>query len=286
MSTTTFSVADAQGLVQTFWAPIIEKELREQTLWTGLLNDPNYTMEKVRGGDTYKITRINKPTSNIRTIGVDADSFQANTLSSTQLDLAVNKRCVSAYEFEDLAVVMSQLEQEDSEIRAALLSDVQQQANDWVKSLISPSTSSPDHVISSVTDFNTAQLSAVRLLASKAKWLSSGEPWYLLADPTYTSDMLDDTTISNASAMGTAQSPMILGNFALKRMNFNIIEDNSLSTDTAFAFIPSFMKVILGAPRFLISDLHAQKKFGYVLSVDFPMGAIQLDNTRVISIAN
>lgn len=285
MSVTTFSAIDTQGLVQTFWGPIIEKELREQTLWTGLLNDPNYTMQKVRGGDTYKITRINKPTSVIKTIGTDADSFTANTLSSTQVDLAVTKRCVSAFEFEDLAVLMSQLEQADSPIREALLSDVREQANDYIKSLISPSTSSPDHVLTSVTDFNTAQLSAVRLLASKAKWLSSGEPWYLLADPTYMSDMLDDTTISSASVMGTAQSPMILGNFAMKRMNFNIIEDNSLSTDTAFAFIPSFMKVILGEPRFKISDLHANKQFGYVISVDFPLGAVQLDNTRVISIA-
>lgn len=287
MSQTSKSYVDATlGLVQDFWAPIVERELRERTLWVGLLQDPNYTMERVRGGDTYKITRINKPTSTIRTIGTDADSFESNVLSSTQVNLTVNKRCVSAFEFEDLAILMSQLESEDSQIREALLADVREQANDWIKSLISPSTSAPDHTVASVTDFNFAQLSAIRTLAAKAKWKSTGEPWYLLADPTYYSDMIDDTTLAAANTMGTTTSPVLEGMFNFKRFGFNIVEDDSLSTDTAFAFIPSFMKIIMGAPRFMISDLHAQNKFGYVISVDFPLGAVQQDNTRVISIAN
>lgn len=287
MSVNTFSQIDSVNkLVQSFWAPIIERELRERTLWVGLLQDPNYTMERVRGGDTYKVTRINKPTSTIRTIGTDADSFSSNVLSTTQVDLVVNKRAVSSFQFEDLAVLMSQLEQEDSEIREALLADVREQANDWVKSLISPSTASPDHVINGVTDFNFAQLSATRTLASVAKWKSSGEPWYLVADPTYYSDMLDDTTLAAANTMGTTTSPVLEGMFSFKRMGFNIVEDDSLSTDTAFAFIPSFMKVIMGAPRFKISDLHSQHKFGYVISVDAPLGAVQMDNKRVIKTYN
>lgn len=286
MSSTTFNYVDTTlGLVQDFWNPIFEKELRENTLWPGLLHDPNYSMEKVKGGDTYKISEIKKPTSTIRTIGTDADSFDSNVLQSVQSNLVVNKRCVSSFEFEDLAVVMSQLEQQDSEIREALLSDVKEQANDWIKSLISPSASAPDHVISSVADFNNAQLSAVRTLAAAAKWGQS-MPKYLLADPSYFSDLLDDTTLSAANNMGIPSSPVLEGRFVYKRYGFNIVEDDSLSTDTAFAFLPSFMKVILGAPRFKISDLHAQKKFGYILSVDFPMGAIQRDDERVISIAN
>lgn len=274
------------GLVQTFWAPIIEKELRERTLWTGLLQDPNYTMDKVRGGDTYKISRINKPSSTIRTIGTDADSFETNILSSTQVDLVVNKRCVSAFEFEDLGILMSQLEQEDSQIREALLADVREQANNWVKSLISPSASAPAHVLTSVADLNFAQLSAIRTLGATAKWKSSGEPWYLVADPSYYSDLLDDTSINQANTMGTSTSPVLEGMFNFKRMGFNIVEDDSLATDKAYAFIPSFQKVIMGQPRFKISDLHAQKKMGFLISVDFPMGAVQQDDERVISIAN
>lgn len=287
MTVTSKSYVDATlGLVQDFWSPIFDKELRENNLWTGLLQDPNYTLQTIRGGDTVKITTINKPTSSIRTIGTDADTFDSSVLSTTQVSLQVNKRCVSAYEFEDLAMIMSQLEQQDSEIREALLADVREQANDWIKSLISPSTSSPDHVVSGVTDFNLAQLSAIRTLSAKAKWGSSGQPWYLLADPSYYSDLIDDTTLSNAQSMGIGKSPILEGMFQFKRMGYNIAEDNSLDTDTAFAFIPSFMKIIIGEPRFKISDLHAQKKFGFVISIDFPLGAIQLNDERVIKIYN
>jgi hypothetical protein len=284
---TSFTVADALGLVQDFWSPIFEKELREQTLWVSTLLDPNYTMESIRGGDTMKISRIDKPTSTIRTIGTDADTFATNVLSTTQLSLQVNKRCVSAFEFEDLGVLMSQLEQADSDIRAALLADVQIQANDWVKSLIDPSSSSPDHVVSSVTDFNASEFAAVRLLAAQAKWRSSGEPWYIFADPSYVSDMIKDTTLNSADVMNDGLvSPAIEGRFISKRFGFNIVEDDSLTTDLAYAFIPSFMKVIAGAPRFKISDLHANKQFGYVISCDFPLGAVQMDHHRVIKIYN
>ena len=285
MSVTTFNQVDSvAGLVQDFWSPVFMKELREQTLWAGLLADPDYTFEKIKGGDTFKISRINKPTSTIRTIGTDADSFDTNVISTTQVDLQVNKRCVSAYEFEDMGIVLSQLEAQDSEMRAALLADVKEQANDYIKSLISPSSSSPDHV-QTTSDFNLAVLSSVRKIAATAKWASFGEPWYLLVDPSYMSDMLDDTTLGAADTMGIDKSPMLEGKFVFKRMGFNIVEDDSLSTDTGFAFIPSFMKVILGMPEFKISPLHSQKKFGYIMSVDFPMGAVQTDDERVISMA-
>ena len=285
MASTTFNYVDTTlGLVQDFWAPLFTKELRENTLWTGLLQDPNYTMENVKGGDTLKISRINKPSSSIRTIGTDADSFDSNILSSTQVDLKLNKRCVSAFEFEDLSILMSQLEQQDSEIREALLADVREQANDWIKSLISPSAAAPDHLgISAGGDFNLATLSQVRTLAAVAKW-GNQKPWYLLPDPTFFSDLLDDTTVSAANTMGIAHSPILDGRFMLKRMNFNIVEDNSLATDTAFAFTPDFMKVIIGQPRFMISNLHANKTFGHLISVDFPLGAVMMDDTQVISV--
>lgn len=284
MGQTGYDSVSAQGLVASFWGPIVEKELRENTLWPAVLADPNYKLEDAKGGETIKITRINKPTSTIRTIGTDADSFDTNTISSTQVDLTINRRAVSAYEFSDLSILMSQLNDANSDIRDSLLADVKEQVNDHIKGLISPSSSSPDHVTTS-SDFNLAQLSATRLLAAAAKWGSTGEPWYLFADPSYYSDMLDDSSLGASDVMGVGESPMVGGKFVRQRMQFNIVEDDSLSTDTAYAFIPSFMKVIMGEPRFLVSPLHAQKKFGYVISCDVLVGAVQLEDTRVISVA-
>jgi len=288
MGVTSYTVVDAQGLVQDFWGKLFDKELREATLWPAVLHDPNYTMERIAGGDTVKITTLKKPTSTIRTIGTDADTFDTNILDTDQVDLKVNKRPVSGVEFEDLAIIMSQLEDKDSEIKAALLADVQQQANDWIKGLISPSASTPDHVLTSVTDFNIGQLSAVRLLSAKAHWRQSGLPWYLFVDPTYYSDLIDDTSLTSSNITNAAgPSPIVTGNFNnVQRFGYNIVEDDSLATDTGFGFISSFMKVIMGAPRFKISDLHPQKKFGFIISCDFPMGSVQVNDERVISIAN
>jgi len=286
MSLYDMTIAAAEEMVKTFWSPVVDKELRENTLWTGLFQDPNYTIESSKGGTTHKIKRIKKSTSVIKTIGTDANTFEANLLESDNIDLVVNKRCVSAYEFDDLSEIFSQVGEFDSEIKEALLADVRQQANGFIKSLVVPSSSSPTHVITSVTDFNLAQLSAIRTLAAVAKWKSSGQSWLLLADPTYYSDLLDDTTLSNSQSMGVGKSPLIDGMFEYKRHGFNIAEDDSLSTDTAYAMLGNALKVIIGEPRFKISDLHSNSQFGYKISVDFVLGGVQMEDTRVISIAN
>lgn len=283
MSQTGFSYVDQTlGLVQTAWAPLVEEELRADNLWLSVLTQNNRNVEEVKGGAYLKYSYINKPSSTIRSIGTDADSYSANVLQTTQVTLQVNKRAVSAYKFEDLAVVLSQLEEADSPIRLALMEDVKTQINDHIKSLISPSTA---NTITGVSDFVLAQLSAVRTKAAVAKWPKSS-PWLLALDPTYTSDLLDELSVSDASKIGDGISPLVMGQFVNRRMGFSIFEDNSLSTDIGYAFLPEFMLLAVGQPRFKISDLHPLGQFGYVISVDVPVGAKQVDDSKVISIAN
>lgn len=293
MAVTDFAdIKAVNNLVQKFWAPVFAKELRESTLWMNFLKyhyefAPNARgeMVPVRGGDTLYVSTLNKPTSTVKTIGTDADSFDSNKLSTSQTTLLVNKRAVSSYEFEDLAVLMSQLEAEDSEIRAAMLSDIKEQVNDYIKSIINPSASAPDHVVSGVTDFTFAQLAAIRTLAATAKWNSANEPWHLVADPSYISDLIDETNNSSNDYNG-GDTPVVNGAFRSPRLGFNIFEDNSLTTDVAYAFIPSWAIGAFGVPQFKISDLHSNKRFGYVMSVDQVFGAVQHSNTRIIKIYN
>lgn len=292
MTQTSFQrVDEVLGLVQTFWSPLVDKELRASNLFLDILTRNNQNVQAIKGGDTLRLHYINKPTSSIRSIGTNADSFESNALTTTYVDLVVNRRAVSAYTFEDLGLIMSQLEQEDSEIRRALLDDVSTQINDHLKSLISPSTASPDNTIAGVSDFVLAQLSVVRQRAGLAKW-STQEPWYLALSPQYNSDLMDEVSASDSSKTGDGISPLVGGFWdGFKRMNFNIYEDNSLTGltvandgDHGIAFMPSFMKVAIGEPRFLLSSRHANFKFEYVLSVDVPVGAVQFDNKRVITI--
>lgn len=260
--------------VQKKWAPLFMKELRESLLLGSLVNK-DYEGAIGKEGDTVYVSQINAPTGELRTVGTDADTFDSSLLSTTRVSIVANKRAVAAFEIADSAQLMSQLDSQESAIRDSLLFAVGQQINNYLYSLVSASTSAPDHSISGVSDFNAAQLSANRVLAAQAKWMRN-KPWYVLADPVFYGDILNASTLTSSDYVGSDQ-PVIGGQIAKQRFGFNILEDNALPTDQALTFHPDFMGMVMQyEPRFKLSDLHSQKKFGYLLSVDIIFGASQL----------
>lgn len=263
-------VEDVSDQVQEFWAPMFMDELRE-SLMLGALVNRDYEGEIKAEGDTVYVSQINAPSSSLRTVGVDADTFDTNKLSTSRIAIEANKRAASAFEFSDLVQLQSQIGAKDSDIRAALLFDAMKQINDYLYSLVSPSTTAPDHTINGVSDFNAAQLVALRKLAGQAKWMKN-KPWYCLVDPSYHADLLSAQTLTSSDYAPDA--PVVGGQIANQRFGFNILEDNSKSVDTALAFHPDFMHLVMQTqPRFKVSDLHSNKQFGYVISVDMLFGA-------------
>ena len=274
-------LTSVQNQIQKFWAPMFMKELREQLLLGALVNK-EYQGEIKRQGDTVYVSQINAPTGQLLTVGTDADSFDTEEVSMTRIEVKANKRAVAAFEILDLAQLQSQLDAQDSELKTSLMYAIDKQINTYLYSLVAPSTSSPDHSLASVNDMNAAQVNAIRLLASKAKW-GKDKGWYLLADPSYWSDILNAATLTSSDYVG-AEAPIIGGNIAMKRFGFNMFEDNSsglltkspaaAGADVALAFHPDFMHLCMQpTPSFKLSDLHSQKKFGFVLSVDVVFGA-------------
>lgn len=269
MSLTTLS--DVSNQVQKYWAPMFMKELRQQLLLGALINK-EYSGEIKNLGDTVYVSQINAPTGELRTAGTDADSFNSDLLSTTRISVQANKRAVASFEIEDLAMLQSQIGAQDSEIRASLMYAVEKQINDYLKGLVSPSTSAPDHLINSVADFNATQLSGARILAGQAKWDKS-KPWYCLVDPSYNGDLLNAATLTSSDYVGQ-DLPIVGGQIAQKRFGFNILEDNSFSTDRALLFHPDFMHMVMQQEaRFKISDMHSNGKFGFKVSVDIVFGA-------------
>lgn len=264
-------LSDVSNQIQKFWAPMFMKELRQQLLLGALINK-EYSGQIQNLGDTVYVSQINAPTGELRTAGTDADSFNSDTMSTTRISVQANKRAVASFTIEDLVQLQSQIGAQDSEIRASLLYAVEKQVNDYLKSLVSPSTSSPDHLINSVSDFNASQLSGARILAGQAKWDKS-KPWYCLVDPSYNGDLLNAATLTSSDYVGN-DTPVVGGQIAQKRFGFNILEDNSFSTDRALLFHPDFMHLVMQQePRFKISDQHSSNKFSYVMSVDLVFGA-------------
>lgn len=270
MSVTQYSAADIQEMVVKAWSDVFMQELREALLLGALVNK-DYSGSLAQLGDEVSVSQINAPQGETRTVGVDADSFNPSALSATTVKVKADKRFVASYEFEDTVMLMSQLGAKDSEIRQSLVFAVSQQINDYLYSLVAPSAA-PDHTVTGVTDFNASQVSNVRKLAAQAKWMNN-KPWYLLADPSYYTDILNAQTLTS-SDYGAADAPVISGQVALKRFGFNILEDNSKATDTALAFHPDFLLWVMKQDiTFKVSDLHSNKKFGFVMSADLIGGA-------------
>lgn len=265
------SLAEVQNQVQKYWSPLFSKQLRENLL-LGTLVNKQYQGAIARQGDTVRVSQINSPNGQLLTVGTDADSFSSEAISTSYVDIVANKRAVASYEFQDLVELQSQIQGNDPEVMAAMNFAVAKQINDYLYSLVSPSTSSPDHLINSVTDFNASQLAACRVLAAQAKWPQDGR-WYALLDPQYYGDQMNATTLTS-SDYGASDAPVISGQIAMKRFGFNILEDNSRSADYGLLFHPDFMHLVMQQEaQVKISDMHSQKKFGYVMSVDIVFGA-------------
>ena len=263
-------LTNVQYQIATKWSPRFTKELREQLLLGSLVNK-DYEGEIRMPGDTVRVSQVNAPTGELKTVGTDADTFSPEAFSTSYVDIKANKRAVAAYEFNDLVHIQSLIDQGNPEIEASLRYAMSKQINDYLYSLVSPSASAPDHQIV-VTDMNAAAVSGIRKLAAQAKW-SMDKGWYLLVDPSYYSDILDDTTLSS-SDFGAQDAPMIGGQLARQRFGFNIFEDNSRSTDYGLAFHPDFMHLVMQTEvRTKVSDQHSNHRFGYTMSVDVVFGA-------------
>ena len=113
MAISTFADQHTAGIVREAWSDMFMKELRQNNLLVNLL-DKSYQVDAPRAGDTVKISQINAPTGDLLTIGTDADTFSSEAISTSQVEVVINKVAIASYEFEDDALLLSQLGSQDS----------------------------------------------------------------------------------------------------------------------------------------------------------------------------
>lgn len=263
------SIADAniQLMVQKFWSPMFMQELRDALLLGALVNR-EYSGEIKKPGDTVKVSVIQAPTGELKTVGTDADSFTTEQLNSLTVDVKADKRAVASFELEDLVLLQSQLGEKESEIRQALVYAVAKQINTHLYTKVAPIVAND----LTIANLDASGLIQVRERAAKSKWPMDQKGWWGLMSPEYYSDILAAQTLTSKDYVDDA--PVIGGQIANKRFGFNILEDNSLATQKAVFFHPDWLLMVMQTePTFKISDLHSQKKFGYVMSVDVVFGA-------------
>jgi hypothetical protein len=269
MSVTDLSVVSNQ--IQKFWSPLFMPELKAQAKLPGLVSR-DYEGDIKNEGDTVYVSQIVIPDAQEKTVGTDADSFESSALSTSRVAVQANKRIIVAIELTDLAKLQSQLDSKESEIRSGLLQSCMRKLNKSLYGLVAPSASSPDHIINSVSDFNAVQAGNARMRAAQAHWLKN-KPWMGALDPSYANDFLQAQTLTSKDYVD-GENLVVGGEVANKRFGINWFEDDALATDQAVIFHPDFMYLVMQTqPQFKLSDLHSQKKLGYLLSVDFIYGA-------------
>jgi len=268
--------------IQKFWSPIFVPELKESALLPTLVSK-DYSGEISQGGDTVYVSMVQSSKGERKTIGAGHEVFSSEKLKTQRIGIVADQVITASFELDNLISLQNQLGSAtgESAIRDALLKGIELQLNEYLYGLVAPSASAPDHIANGVTDFNATQILAMRKLASQAKWPNDGQ-WYLLSDPSYYNDILNAATMTSGDFVG--DQPVVGGRIAQRRFGFNILEDNSEAMklvspteavdDLALAFHPSFMYLVMQQqPTFKLSDLHANKQHGYLLSVSMVCGA-------------
>jgi len=278
MSVTTIN--DVQQQVQKYWSSLLLDELKEDSILVNLLNK-DYENEIKKGGDEVYVTQIVRPTGATKTIGSgDYDTYSSEKLSTSRIAIKASKIFEAGFEFDSLVDLQSQIHMENSQIRNALKEAIDMQINKYLYGLVSCTANA-----GTVTDFNATQISALRKYAGQKRWKKDGN-WFLLADSSYYMDLLNSQTLSSADYV-CADQPVIAGQMMKERFGFKILEDNSDgiidligtlagtdSEDVAIAFHRDFMHLVLQpSVVFKMSDLHATKKRGYLLTTEIIGGA-------------
>jgi hypothetical protein len=267
------SIAEVTDQIQKKWAPMFMQELRESLLLGALVNK-DYEGSIGTQGDTVRVSQLAAPSGQLRTVGTDADTFDSEQMVWKKVDVVADKRAVASFEVSELAQIQSQLDSPEgqSEMRNALMFAVKNQVNDYLWTLTAPSTSAPDHLLTSEASLTAAKLQAIRTLAAQAKWARE-KGWYGLVDPVYYGNLLSEATLVSQDYV-PGEAPVIGGQLANRRYGFNILEDNSRNSARGLFFHPDYMLMVMQKqPQFKISDLHSNKQFAYLISVDLIFGA-------------
>ena len=274
------SVSDVSNQVQEFWSDIFVDELMETTLLPSLVNK-DYEGELRKKGDTVYVSQIDRPTATRKTVGSGHEYFSTTKLAEQRIAITADQVISAGYEFDDLVDLQSQIGDKDSKIRQGLLEAYAIELNNYLYSLVSPSTSSPDHSVASVGAMDAAALVANRKLAGQAKWRKDGQ-WFGLCDPSYWADLLSAATMTSSDYVD--DKVVVAGQSAMKRFGFNLFEDNSdgllslsplsAGEECGLFFHTDFMHLAHQlVPTFEVSSTHSNKQFGYIISVRAVVGA-------------
>lgn len=260
-------LAEVTNQIQKVWAPLYTQKLRETLLLGGLVNR-EYEGEIRQQNDTVYVSQQIDKDAELRVAGVDADAFGTVKAEFTRVALVADQVAIQAYEFTTLAQLQSQVS--SANFRDSMVFAINKRINTYLYSLAIASTSNPDHTLNSVSTIDADALADYGALAATAKWPEDGR-WVGLLAPNYWATIMKDNDLKSSDFV--TDMPTVRGQSARALMGFNCYRDNSI-TNKAYFFHPDFMYLAMQTElEFKVSDQHANKRLGYLISAHVVFGA-------------
>jgi hypothetical protein len=270
MTTTNFS--DVVNQVIHYWGPVYSEEFRQKFVLPALIDRTPGGLSTLSMGDRVRVSQVNKTTGQIRTTA--QCDFTPELLATQYVDIICDKRAVSSLEFCDYVELMSQINIQRADVREAMRHGMLSQINTVVYGVVNPTVEQ-----TAVATIDAAKLTELGKLADEAFW-PEDQRW-LLVDPLYKKQLLDDATLTSAD-FGATDVPVIGGQVVLERYGWKIVMDNSAAMKSvlnasaagvALAFTPSWASMVVAREdQIKISDRHSNYEFKVVMSVDTVFG--------------
>ena len=265
-------------MIPTVWSPLMFQELRNKIAYLNLFSRA-YEGEIKEKGNTVKVNQIVAPNGEILTN--DKDQFNPEELAINQFEITADRRAVASFEITDLAKLQSLDFQ--MEMMNALVYSIQKQMEVDIQSIMIPSAAAPDHALAALigASFDVADVVALRTLLSVAK-VPFDENMYLALSPTFYGSLMQKNQVVSAD-FGSVND--LMAGEVRKIAGFKVFEHNLEEGSKARAFHTSAVQVVTQSQvNIQISNLHSQKKFGYLVSADIVYGRKLADAKRLAEV--
>lgn len=269
------NLAEVVGQIKEFWSPVFDTELRTKQIMATIIDASDKLMPGsiISEGNKVYVSQVNKTT------GVNQAStvktYTTEALSTQRIAVTIDQRAYSGLEFVDVVELQSQINLNRMDVREAMMYGMNSQINNYLYGLVAPTVEQ-----TSIATINAAKLTEIGKLADDAGW-AEDDRW-LVVDPTYKKNLLDDATLTSAD-FGATDRPVIGGQMVLERYGWKIIMDNSAAfkaqVNAAGAGVAMFFTsnwahyVPQVASRFKASDAHSNNEFSVKATVDTIYGA-------------
>lgn len=269
------TLTEVANQIQEFWNPVFAEELRLKQIFPALVDasDRIAPGSIISQGNKVRVSQVNEMTGVNQAASVC--TYVTEALATQNIDVTIDQRAYAALSFCDTVELQSQINLQRADVREAMIRGMLGQINTFLYGLVAPTTTQ-----SAVASINAAKLTELGQLADDAGW-PEDDRW-LLVDPLYKKNLLDDATLTSAD-FGATDRPVIGGQMVLERYGWKILMDNSAAFKTALnggaagvalAFTRNFMHYIPQVDtRFKLSDAHSNNEFVIKATVDSIYGA-------------